>query len=352
MQEQIQAIKQLLETNNWVVSTIEAILIDSIGEKASWENSSQIQELQDGTSWVEIHPHTVISMLKKLWRSRIHLNTARANAELVELDQFLTEAALNALAKTRLESLVEARNGELESLKADKVVSSANCDRIVKQLEAELDIRNAEIKERDRTIYVLDTEVDSLRIDIKERDLKIENLEANRSNFLALESMLETRNKDVEDLKLAIADTECQARKLVSGESTSHLRLLEKILERDREIEALQINKTQFLELESLLEARNAEIGNLKLALSEVLNAPPCYMVTSSGQLIDLMYMCGGKQGAIATQPNITASDICKAFASDVLNARNQFQRDRANEGLRFCLANKNSIQADIDSGK
>ncbi len=85
---------------------------------------------------------------------------------------------------------------------------------------------------------------------------------------------------------------------------------------------------------------------------SEILNAPPCYMVTSSGQLIDLMYMCGGNQGAIATQPNITASDICKAFASDVLNAQNQFQRDRANEGLQFCLANKNSIQADIDSGK
>lgn len=86
------------------------------------------------------------------------------------------------------------------------------------------------------------------------------------------------------------------------------------------------------------------------------LGLPACYIITSTGRLINLNYMCNG--GATSNQvqsspkSSITASDVCRAFASDVLTAQNQFQRDRANEGLKYCLQNKDSIQQDINNGK
>lgn len=90
------------------------------------------------------------------------------------------------------------------------------------------------------------------------------------------------------------------------------------------------------------------------IAMPDPLNAPACYMVSPSGRMINLNYLCvGNNSQAIASQSpsSISASDVCRAFAADVLNAQNQFQRDQANEGLRFCLQNKDSIQNDINNG-
>jgi hypothetical protein len=87
------------------------------------------------------------------------------------------------------------------------------------------------------------------------------------------------------------------------------------------------------------------------IASTDPINYPICYMITAKGKLIDLTYMCNASVSRTETsKPSITASDVCRAFAADVLNAQNQFQRNRANEGLRYCLQNKGSIQNEIDS--
>ena len=90
MQPQINAIKQLLETNNAIALVIESVLIEVIGDRASWENSSLIQELRDAVNWDDIESKDVsIPVLQQLWRSRIALNDARINAEEVDLEEFL-----------------------------------------------------------------------------------------------------------------------------------------------------------------------------------------------------------------------------------------------------------------------
>ena len=71
-------------------------------------------------------------------------------------------------------------------------------------------------------------------------------------------------------------------------------------------------------------------------------------MITSNGRVIDLSYMCQGNTINTSSSQkgySVSASDVCRAFASDVLTATNQFQRDKANDGLRYCLQNKDAIQ-------
>ncbi len=265
MQERIEAIKQLLDTNIAIASVIEFILIDSIGEKASWQNSSHIQELRDESSSVEIHPQTVISMLQKLWRSRIHLNNARANAENINLDDFLAEACLDGMAIQRLESLIEARNAEIGNLKLALDAAKKPTD----DLLMECDQLRRDFRERDREVERLKADINAILVShhanpldriqeqnaiepdlvplanelraaldlVKERDRVIDaqNVEINR-----LKGWLKKREDQLQEIhkKKPSEALEIKIDDLTACLNVSH----DTIADRNRQIEELQIN--------------------------------------------------------------------------------------------------------------
>ena len=91
MQEQIDAIKQLLQINNAIAAVIESILIESIGENVSWELSSQIPELRDAVNWDDIESGDVsIPVLQQLWRSAKKPKSLKAlNSKIFRLMTYL-----------------------------------------------------------------------------------------------------------------------------------------------------------------------------------------------------------------------------------------------------------------------
>ena len=142
MQEQINAIKQLLDTNNAISSRIEGILVQVLGDRASWENASTMEEFTVSDSTIIDVKDFTEKVLGLFWRSRIDLNDAKHQAELVNLEEFATSKGdfneslhLNLLKQIHerdreikslqtntarfheLESLLEARNAEIETLK-------------------------------------------------------------------------------------------------------------------------------------------------------------------------------------------------------------------------------------------
>ena len=89
------------------------------------------------------------------------------------------------------------------------------------------------------------------------------------------------------------------------------------------------------------------------IAMPDPLGLPLCYMVTSSNRVVDLTSMCDRRvlTASQSTPSSITADDVCRAFAADIFAAQNEFQKQRAEEGFRFCRQNKAAIQDQINSG-
>ena len=88
-------------------------------------------------------------------------------------------------------------------------------------------------------------------------------------------------------------------------------------------------------------------------AIAEPLNLPFCYMVTPSGRLINLNYMCESntqKQAALTELkqklPEVTADDLCSLAASERLAATNQFQADEADKFLNICQNDRKRIES------
>lgn len=159
MQEQINAIKQLLETNNITESQIDGILIKALGRQASWESCSTMSELADFEDQFceEEISNEIRWIMELLWRSRIDLNDAKHHAEIVGLDELLakkalTEIALTAFAKSRLEALLEARNAEIKNLKLALDAAKKPTD----DLQLECDQLRRDLRERDRKIHDLE----------------------------------------------------------------------------------------------------------------------------------------------------------------------------------------------------
>lgn len=149
MQPQINAIKQLLKTNNAIATVIESILIESLGETASWESSSLIQELRDFVNWQDVESKDVsISVLQQLWRSRIDLNDARINAEEVDLDEFLASL---------LEEQKQVKASLSGYLKSDEVI--AERDRLIEHQREIIDGLRLDVKEKSRDISLLKTTI-------------------------------------------------------------------------------------------------------------------------------------------------------------------------------------------------
>ncbi len=131
MQPQINAIKQLLETNNAIASQIEEILIKALGQQAAWENCStmsELTELEDRFDDQEEIPNEFRWIWELLWRSRVDLNDARINAEEVDLEAFL--ACL-------LEEQKQSKVSLSSCLKSDEVI--AERDREIERLKLRID---------------------------------------------------------------------------------------------------------------------------------------------------------------------------------------------------------------------
>lgn len=80
---------------------------------------------------------------------------------------------------------------------------------------------------------------------------------------------------------------------------------------------------------------------------SEPINAPACYMITSSGRLINLNSLCSpNAQKAESTGFEITADDICLEFGRRFNDAKTQFQKDEAQKGLDTCKNNRASVES------
>ena len=188
MQSQINAIKQLLETNNITAGQIEEILVKALGDRASWEDSSTCNELADiedkfGKDEAEI-PLEIRWILELLWRSRIDLNNAKLNAEEVDLENFLSKSDGTAqVAESRLKQVLS----------------------LEKQLETrdqQLEDRDQQLEDRDRMITRMDTEINSLRIDVKDRDREIALLKADLYGFTENRKLENNKDRQVQELQI------------------------------------------------------------------------------------------------------------------------------------------------------
>lgn len=217
MQPQIQAIKQLLEANNATASQIEKILVQSLGDRASWENASLIQfdDLSDAGE---------LSSLEKLlfsvvWRSRVDLNDARINAEEVDLDSFLTHIALGNSF-----NLVEANI----------------------TLQKEIEERDKELNHSNKLVQDLRLQTELLKSQIKglEAALETANEKANKAIALNLDAFQEAVNAATNPL------------------------LIEKLAEHDRELERVN-GPYKLLEAGHRIERNFAKTVRDKLDLDE-----------------------------------------------------------------------------------
>jgi chromosome segregation ATPase len=240
MQPQIQAIKQLLDTNNAIASQIDKTIVDWLGDSASWENASTYQSIAAFDSGHGSLPDDLygsspksLELLEILWRSRIDLNDVKINAEEVDLDGFLSEA----LFKDATEDLInEKAHNENLIKELQLAVSDDNKSQTIQSLQTQVKGYQALCEgyletqqERDRTISHMDTEIDSLRMDVKERDQRVSSLKTQIKGF---EAALELANSK------AIAPN-LDAFKSAVDEAVNPT-LFEKIAERDRQIGELQ----------------------------------------------------------------------------------------------------------------
>lgn len=195
MQKQIAAIKQLLETNNAIASVIESVLIEVIGDRASWENASLIQELQDVVNWGDIEYKDVsIPVLQQLWRSRIVLNNARINADEVDLEEFLASLA---------EEQKQVKASLLDFLSGDEPIEITSATtRIPRAHEI--------IAERDREISLLKTTIKGFEAiaNLKTQDSDIKLLSGDVKDLCdrlrTSANQISERNTQIEELQISL----------------------------------------------------------------------------------------------------------------------------------------------------
>lgn len=324
MQEQINAIKQLIEINNMTESQIDGILIKALGQQASWENCSAICELSDFEDQFceEEISNEIRWIMELLWRSRIDLNDAKHHAEIAGLDELLakkdfTEIALTAFAKSRLEALLETRNAEIENLKLALDAAKKPAD----DLQMECDQLRRDLRERDRVISVLDTEVDSLRLDVKERDQHVSLLKNQimgfRSNLKAdcADIIQQCKEDDIKDHRIEDLERDLtEARKIII-ENAEYSE--QKIAKRDRQIEELQ---TEINRLKSWLKKREDQL--------------------------QVLWANDGKKSKTADpKPNVNDLTVSLKFSNNVI-----LERNRQIEELQITLKNHREQFDDLTS--
>lgn len=148
MQPQINAIKQLFETNSAIAESIDQCIIKWAGESASWEQAATFKTAEEFNS--ETNPDAIDPVFKELWRSRVDLNDARINAEEVDLDSFLTHIAVGnsfnlVKANITLQKEIEERDKELNhsnKLVQDLRLQTELLKAQVNGLEAALELAN------------------------------------------------------------------------------------------------------------------------------------------------------------------------------------------------------------------
>lgn len=245
MQNQINAIKQLLETNNAIASQIEEILVQSLGDLVSWENASTFKELSDfddylsrGVGGERIQLNSVKWDFGILWRSRIDLNDARINAEEVDLDEFLASL---------LEEQKQAKASLSGYLKSDEVIA-----------------------ERDRLIEHQREIIDGLRLDVKEKSRDISLLKTTIKGF---EAALELANSkaiapNLDAFKIAVDEV---VKPALLAKIDGQLALLDLIKIRDREIEVLRDDIKGLIESSRLsnnvIAERDSQIQELQITV-------------------------------------------------------------------------------------
>jgi hypothetical protein len=232
MQPQIEAIKQLLKTNNAIAESIDQCIVKWAGESASWEQAATFKTAEEFAH--EDNRDGLDPIFKVLWRSRIDLNDVKINAEEVDLEGFLSEA----LFKDTTEDLInEKAHNENLIKELQLAVSDDNKSQTIQSLQTQVKGYQALCEgyletqqERDLTISRMEAEIDSLRMDVKERDQRVSLLKTQIKGF---EAALELANSK------AIAPN-LGAFKGAADEAVNP-ELLEKIAERDRTILELEL---------------------------------------------------------------------------------------------------------------
>lgn len=151
MQPQINAIKQLLDTNNAIAELIDQCIVKWAGESASWEQAATFKTAEEFNP--ETKPEDLDPVFKLLWRSRIDLNDARINAEEVDLDEFLASL---------LEEQKQVKASLSGYLKSDEVI--AERDRLIEHQREIIDGLRLDVKEKSRDISLLKTTIKGFEI--------------------------------------------------------------------------------------------------------------------------------------------------------------------------------------------
>jgi uncharacterized coiled-coil protein SlyX len=195
MQTQIQAIKQILETNNAIAESIDQCIIEWAGESASWEQAATFETAEEFNP--ETKPEDFDPVFKVLWRSRIDLNDAKHHAKLADLDDFKGTAD-----EVLLEKIEELRG-----------IIDQNKGAFAKELGAALDL----ITERDRVISGMETEIDRLKGWLGKRENQLQELWGKKepdtaepqADDLAISlkfsnNVISERNSQIEELQISL----------------------------------------------------------------------------------------------------------------------------------------------------
>jgi predicted RNase H-like nuclease (RuvC/YqgF family) len=264
MQEQINAIKQLLKTNNAIAESIDQCIVKWAGESASWEQAATFKTAEEFAH--EDNRDGLDPVFKVLWRSRIDLNNARINAEEVDLDDFL-----GGLVEDYNDITLIASNPESFKDGIDKSVNDVLSNELdeIDRLSIAIGVIPAlleKIAGRDRTISHMDTEIDSLRMDVKERDRRVSSLKTQIRGFEAALELAKSK---------AIAPN-LDAFKSAVDEAVNPA-LLKKIDERDLTISKLNTDAIDtanvIAELDDKLDDQDRQIDNLKSHFEVTLKA-------------------------------------------------------------------------------
>lgn len=250
---------QILNANNTIASVIESILIELLGEAASWERASTFDSLiafndHANKYWLpETVPEiddSIRTVVEQLWRSRIVLNQARVIAEEVEVknctEQDLTEGSLSVLAKQRLEPLLESRNTDIVNLKAALDTTKKPTDDLI----MECDQLRRDNRQKSLEIYRMEIEIDGLRIAVNDRNRKITELEQSLHNPIQpnLDLFREIVNQVINPALIDANDN--KLRKIFSLEQEledrkREIQYLEAVLESKNKQGEIEINDSQ-----------------------------------------------------------------------------------------------------------
>lgn len=249
MQPQINAIKQLLDTNNAIAELIDQCIVKWAGESASWEQAATFKTAEEFNP--ETKPEDLDPVFKLLWRSRIDLNDARINAEEVDLDEFLASL---------LEEQKQVKASLSGYLKSDEVI--AERDRLIEHQREIIDGLRLDVKEKSRDISLLKTTIKGF-----EAALELANSKAIAPNLDAFKIAVD---EAVNPALLAKIE-ECDLIEVNGVKIDGQLALLDLIKIRDREIEVLRDDIKGLIESSRLsnnvIAERDSQIQELQITV-------------------------------------------------------------------------------------